>query len=437
MDGQCSVESEYARAVSYLYGLQKFGIKLGLERTSRLLNALGDPHKGMKFIHVAGTNGKGSVCAYVASALKEAGLKVGFYSSPHLVRFTERFRINDKEIDRRDVALLADQVREVSDPNDQPTFFEATTVMALSYFQREKTDIAVMEVGMGGRLDSTNVITPLAAVITNISMEHQQYLGTRLMDIAFEKGGVIKEGIDVITGVTQPRVLDLYQRSCSEKGARLLRLGKEIRYRTTGNGLHYYGPLKRIEGIKPSLLGVFQSRNAAMAMGVLELLEEKGYPIKEEDIRKGFSNTYWPGRMQLVSSRPAIVLDGSHNPAAIRTVASTLDKTFSYKRLILVMGIMADKDIPAMLREIVPIADFVVYTRPVYARAADPEVLHEKARGFCVPCEKTQTISQALERARELAEPDDLILVCGSLFTVGEALTCLDPVRYAPDPVPL
>jgi dihydrofolate synthase/folylpolyglutamate synthase len=305
--------------------------------------------------------------------------------------------------------------------------------MALSYFAKEATDVAVMEVGMGGRLDSTNVIMPLAAAITNISMEHQQYLGSRLMDIAFEKGGVIKEGIDVITGVTQPSVLDLYRSTCMEKGARLWRLGKDIRYRTTASGLHYYGPVRHMEGLSLALRGSFQSRNAAVALGVIELLSEKGFVIEDGHVRDGLKNTFWPGRMHLIAREPALVLDGSHNPGAIRTIVSTLDRDFSYRRLFVVVGIMADKDISAMLREIVPIADYVIYTRPVYDRAADPRILCEKAKGLGAACEVIPSLPSAIEKARELADSQDLILVCGSLFTVGEALTHLDPVTYKPD----
>ncbi len=429
-----SGHSDYSQAVGYLYGLQKFGIKLGLERTQKLLDSLGNPQKGMKFIHVAGTNGKGSVCAFLESILKVAGFKVGFYSSPHLVRFTERFRINGKEIEKDAVAALTDEVRAASDPDDPLTFFEATTVMALSFFAREKTDFAIMEVGMGGRLDSTNVINPIAAGITNVSMEHQQYLGSRLLDIAYEKGGVIKKGVEVVTGVTQPSLVDLYGRIADEKGAKLLRIGKDIRYRTTTSGLHYYGTDRKMEGIELSLKGVFQSRNAAIALGILEIVEQKGFVVEEDHVREGLKSTFWPGRLQVFSTEPALVLDGSHNPGAIRTIVSTLDKTFSFKRLILVIGIMADKDIGSMLKEIVPISDYVIYTRPVYERAADPRVLYEKARGLGVSGEIASDIPLALARAKALADPKDLILVCGSLFTVGEALTHLDPVAYGPDP---
>jgi dihydrofolate synthase/folylpolyglutamate synthase len=206
-----SKKKGYQEAVSYLYNLQKFGIKFGLSKTSNLLKALGNPHKGQKYIHIGGTNGKGSVAAFIASILKETGLRVGLYTSPHLVRFTERFRINSVEITREKAADLIGELRDASAHEEPPTFFEATTAMALAYFARENTDIAIMEVGMGGRLDATNVITPLVSVITNISKEHEFFLGSRLLDIAGEKGGIIKEKIDVVTGATQLSVIRLLE----------------------------------------------------------------------------------------------------------------------------------------------------------------------------------------------------------------------------------
>jgi dihydrofolate synthase/folylpolyglutamate synthase len=203
-------EVDYREAVDYLYGLQKFGIKFGLSKTSNLLKTLGNPHQGNNYVHIAGTNGKGSVAAFIASA----GFKVGLYTSPHLVRFTERFRIDNTEISQEKAAALIEELKHAIRHEEPPTFFEATTAMALTFFARENTDIAIMEVGMGGRLDATNVISPLVSVITNISMEHQFFLGSRLLDIAGEKGGIIKEGVDVVTGVTQPGVIRLFESIC-------------------------------------------------------------------------------------------------------------------------------------------------------------------------------------------------------------------------------
>jgi dihydrofolate synthase/folylpolyglutamate synthase len=427
-------EIDYKDALTYIYGLQKYGIKFGLSKTSNLLKAFGDPHKGQKYVHIAGTNGKGSVAAFAASILREAGLgRVGLYSSPHLVRFTERIKINDREISQKDTVDLVKELRNAVVPEEPPTFFEAITAMAFLYFARENTDIAVIEVGMGGRLDATNLITPLVSLITNISMEHQIYLGSRLLDIASEKAGIIKDGIDVVTGVTQPSVIRLLESACAEKGAPLWRLGKDIHYRATPSGLHYYGRMQRLHSLQPGLNGRFQFRNAALAVALVERLQEKGFRVSAEDIRKGLKRVTWPGRMQVVAQEPTVILDGGHNPAAIKTLAHSITSDFRYRRMILVIGIMGDKDIGQILRAIVPLSDYVIYTRPVYSRAAPPERLMAEAAPLRSPGEVVPFLSKALDRARQIADPRDLILVCGSLFTVGEAMTYFDPETYRPD----
>jgi len=427
------MKTSYEEAVRYLYSLQKFGIKFGLSKTSNLLKALGNPHKGQKYIHIAGTNGKGSVASFIGSILKEAGLRVGLYSSPHLVRFTERFRINDEEITSEKAESLIHELTEVFVSEEAPTFFEATTALAITYFAREKTDIAIMEVGMGGRLDATNVILPLVSVITNISLEHQFFLGARLLDIAREKAGIIKKGIDLVTGATQPAVLGLFESLAKEKKAPFWRLGKDSRYRTTESGLHYYGRKRRLNGLSLGLKGDFQARNAALALIAIERLEEKGFKISSQNIRKGLGNSTWPGRMHVVGENPTIILDGAHNPAAVRALAGAIKSGFTYRRLILVIGVMEDKDIGRLLRGIVPMSDYVIYTRPVYSRAANPEVLVTEATGFKKPGEVVQLLTEALDKAREMADPRDLIVVSGSLFTVGEAMAYFDPEKYRLD----
>ncbi|MBW2617151.1 MAG: bifunctional folylpolyglutamate synthase/dihydrofolate synthase [Deltaproteobacteria bacterium] len=426
-------KTPYKEGIEYLYSLQKYGIKFGLSKTSNLMKALGNPHKGRKYIHIAGTNGKGSVAAFVASVLKQAGIKVGLYSSPHLVRFTERFRINGEEISREKAAGLIDELKGVVASNSPPTFFEATTAMAFLYFARENTDIDIMEVGMGGRLDATNLITPLVSVITNISMEHQFFLGSRLLDIAGEKGGIIKEGVDLVTGATQPSVISLFKSICRGKRTPMWRVGTDISYRTTKYGFHYKGIKRRFNRLQLGLKGRFQVRNAALALAVIELLEKKGFRISPGDIQEGLKNSAWPGRMQVMAEDPTVLLDGAHNPAAVRALAESVRTGFEYRRLILVIGIMEDKEIGQLLRGIVPIADYVIYTRPVYPRAAGPEILMAEAAPLERPGEVEPLLTKAIEKAKDMADPEDLILVCGSLFTVGEALTYFDPETYMPD----
>ena len=428
------LKTTYQDAVKYLYGLQKYGIKFGLSKTENLLKAFGSPHDGQAYVHIAGTNGKGSVAAFIGSILKEAGLKVGFYSSPHLVRFTERFRINGEEMRQDTAAELIDELRRAFVPEEPPTFFEATTAMALIYFAREKTDLAIMEVGMGGRLDATNVITPMVCGITNVSMEHQEFLGNRLVDITHEKGGIIKKGVDVVTAASRPAVIKTLETIATERGAPFWRVGKDIRYRTTASGLSYRGLRLRVKGIRLGLQGILQARNAALALGIIERLGEKGVVVSEGEIRKGLKKTVWTGRMQVVRTHPTILLDGAHNPGALRMLARSIRADFKYRRLILVMGVMADKAIGEMMRIIVPLADYVICTRPRYSRAADPETLMAKAAPLGKPGETVPVLTDALSRAIESADPQDLIVVCGSLFTVGEALTYFDPVTYRSDP---
>jgi len=426
-------KTTYQDAVNYLYGLQKYGIKFGLSKTTNLLEAFGNPHKGQQYIHIAGTNGKGSVAAFIASILKETGLKVGLYSSPHLVRFTERFKINGKEISQNKAKELIEELRTAFSPEEPPTFFEATTAMALVYFARENTDLSIMEVGMGGRLDATNVITPLISGITNISMEHQDFLGNRLLDIAKEKGGIIKKGVDVLTAATQPSVIRALEAIARDRGSPLWRVGKEIGYRNTASGFHYTGLGLRMRGLRLGLTGMLQARNAALALGIIERLVEKGIAVSEEDIRKGLQNTTWPGRMQVVETNPTILLDGAHNPAALRALARSIRTGFRYRKLVLVIGVMEDKAIGTMMRAIVPLADYLICTRPVYSRAANPEILMAKAVPFGKPGEIAPFLTDALTRAKEIADPRDLIVVCGSLFTVGEALIYFFPEIERPD----
>ena len=423
----------YHDAIEYLFGLQKYGIKFGLSKTSNLMKSFGNPHHGQVYIHIAGTNGKGSVAALLETILINSGLKVGFYSSPHLVRFTERFRINKKEIKPDMVARLVEELRGVIDPSQPPTFFEVTTAMALVYFAREKTDIAIMEVGMGGRLDATNIVRPIISVITNISLEHQFFLGRRLIDIAGEKAGIIKRGVDLATAVTQPSVIKLFKDICAKKKAPFWRVGEHVRFRTNGKVLNYYGIEHVYKALELGLMGRFQARNAALSLAVTELLMKKGYKISSQQIRDGLVHTTWPGRMHIVSRKPMIILDGAHNPSAIRELASTLARDFKYRRLILVLGIMEDKDIDKMIKRITSMADYVIYTRPDYYRSADPTRLMEVAKPLGKPGEIIRKISDALNKAKEMAGSQDLILICGSLFTVGEAMAHFDPEKYRPD----
>ncbi len=423
----------YKQALNYLYGLQKYGVKFGLSKTSNIMKKMGNPHKGQKYIHIAGTNGKGSVSAMIESVLMKSGLKVGFYSSPHLVRFTERFRINRKEISKKKVVELTEEIKSIINPAEPPTYFEATTAMALAYFARENTDIAIMEVGMGGRLDATNIIRPLVSAITNISMEHQAFLGNTLNEIAGEKAGIIKKGVNTIASATQPGVSNLFRKVCEERKAPFFQVGKDVRYRNSDNGFNYYGLNRKISNINLTLKGEFQHRNTALAIGILELLEKKGYKLKDQDIKSGVEETTWTGRIQVLSEKPLIVVDGAHNPGAARVLVDAVKNDFDYKRLILILGVMADKDINSIVKEIAGMADQVICSSPEYFRSATPEELHKIVSHYNKKTEMIKTLPEAIKKAKGIAKPDDMILITGSLFTVGEALTAIDPVKYKSD----
>ena len=430
-----TLDSEYASCLQDLFALQKFGIKFGLSSTSALLERLDHPETDQSFIHIAGTNGKGSVAAFLASMLRSAGLKVGLYTSPHLVRFTERFQINGEEMDRGQAVDLIRTVTSAFDPREPPTFFEAVTAMALVHFAGQKTDVSILETGMGGRLDATNVITPLLSIITSISMEHKEYLGSTLLDVAREKAGIIKPGIPVLTGVTQPKVRDLIQSTCREHQAPLYRLGWEVTARVSRNRLSYHGLQTRLKGLELGLPGRHQGRNAALALAASELMAQRGFMISDQVRRTGIARTLWPGRMHLLSTHPRIMLDGAHNPAAIKALARSLQEDSSYQKLIVIIGIMADKAARPMLRAILPLAHHIIFTRPVYDRAMDPGLLRDQAGHLSIGHQVIHSLPQALETAKAAAGPEDLILVTGSLFTVGEALSHLDPVSWPPDPI--
>ena len=423
----------YREALHYLLGLEKYGGTFGLSKTVNLMTAFGNPHRDREYIHIAGSNGKGSVAAMLESILMRAGLKVGFYSSPHLVRFTERYRINGKEIPGKTLAGITAELQNNMDPTEPLTFFEAATAIGLVHFARENTDIAIMEVGMGGRLDATNVIRPVVSLITNISLDHQAFLGKRLLDIAGEKAGIIKRGVDLVTAATQPSVIRLIRSVCEGQRAPFRRVGKDVRYRTIRSTLNYYGLSRTIRGLKPGLQGRFQYRNAALALAATEILERKGYAISSRDIREGLADTFWPGRVHILSRDPMIVLDGAHNPAGAGELAETIKRDFTFERLILVLGVMEDKDIRSILRRLVPLADHVIYGKPAYDRSADPKILMREAAPLGKPGEVVPILADAVKRAKALATERDMILITGSLFTVGEVLPLFDAKKYRPD----
>ncbi len=415
-------DSRYQQELDFLYNLQKYGIKFGLSQTANLLQGLGNPHHGRKFIHIAGTNGKGSVACFLRSILQLAGYKTGLYTSPHLVSFRERIQVNNTLISPSEVVDLVHRLRLVLNSQEPPTYFEAVTAMALYYFARKNTEIDIIEVGMGGRLDATNLVQPQVSLITNISLEHQEFLGRTLQQVAREKAGVIKQRTPILSAASQSSVRALFARTAQEKNAPYYQSGLDFRVRRCKDDFTYFGLQQKMKSLRVNLLGAHQLQNAGLALATCEVLVSRGWQIKAEHMRQGLQQAFWPGRMQLVEDSPRIMLDGAHNPAAIKVLAQSLNSRLAYQRLILVLGIMADKDIEAMLAQILPKADHVIFTRPVYERALDPEVLQARAAPWKVSGDTAPSLAQALGQARTIAGDEDLILVCGSLFTVGDAL---------------
>jgi len=411
----------YEQTIEFLYSLQKFGIKFGLSSTENLLAGLGRPHENLPCLHLAGTNGKGSVGAVVTAVLTRAGYRVGFYTSPHLVTFRERFVIGRDMISRAEVVRLAERVRAVMTPEEPPTFFEFVTAMAFLYFSQQQVDLAVLETGMGGRLDATNVARPLVGVITNISVEHTDYLGRTLALIAAEKAGIIKPGLPLVTGEKRPQILRIFEQAAKERGARLYALGRDFLVRNRPSGRFDYSGLHlKLKDLTPGLLGPHQTANTALALAALELLGDRGFNFNEEHLRLGLSEISWPGRAELFPGPPDLMLDGAHNPGAAKALAETL-AGLAYPRLHLVLGIMADKNIGGIMAPLLPLVHSLYLTKPHYFRSASIDRLAQAAAAFPGPVHQVPEVAQALEAARQKADPQDLVVVTGSLFTVGEA----------------
>ena len=410
-----------------LYRLRRFGIKFGLGPISRIMRGLGNPQDRYSCIHVAGTNGKGSIAAFLSSVLAHAGYKVGLYTSPHLVRFNERIQINGRPVSDRDVAQAAEAVQRIYTQGEPPTFFECATAMALYHFGLERVDWAVLETGMGGRYDATNIVHPQASIISNISMEHTEYLGNTLAKIAAEKAGVIKTGAGVVTATRQKSALQVIEQAAAQKGVPLYRFGKEIRVRKDKQGsFTYTGMNHRWRRVKIALMGDHQITNAALALGALELLMEKGLQLTDEALYAGLASTRWPGRLEVVSREPFVLLDGAHNPSAVRTLKKFLQDTIALRRLTLVLGILQDKAWKPMLRELAALADCMILTRPQYERAADPHELASFVRPLKQDLVVIPHLPDAVSFALEKATPADAVCITGSLYTVGDAKACLE-----------
>lgn len=404
-----------------LYGYRRFGMKPGLDTTRRLLAALGEPHRRFSSIHIAGTNGKGSVAAMLSSILHRAGIRVGRYTSPHLVRFNERIVVDERPLSDEELLVGFDRVDEVAKGGPEPTFFEFGTVLAFHEFARKGVEWAVVETGMGGRWDATNVLSPALSVITTISLEHQQYLGNTLREIASEKAGIIKPGTPVVSGVTAPEAMVVIRQKAKELDSRLYERGVHFQTHASGpDRLAYEGIRTRWADIRLGLRGGHQVENAALVLASREILEERGLVLGEAAIREGMAGVRWPGRLELLPGRPSLLLDGAHNPEAALRLAEYLEGHVPRKNLTLVLAALSDKDYREMLALLAPLAARIVTTRPRTDRALDAGVLARAVSEFGAEIRCASTVGEALDLAKRITPPEGMACVAGSLYLVGE-----------------
>ena len=410
--------------LEYIHSVKWQGSKPGLERTRELLSLLGNPEKRLKFVHIAGTNGKGSTAAIISSVLREAGYRTGLYISPYITCFNERMQVNGAYISDCDLERLTDEIRPYADAmKDPPTEFELITALAMKYFLFECCDIVVLETGMGGELDSTNVIgTPEAAVITAIGYDHVKELGPTLADIAGAKAGIIKKNGDVAIygGVAEAEAEAeaeaVFARVSEDLGAKLRKADFS---RITNQQLS-------LEGIKFSftpygemrlpLAGAYQTKNAALAITALEILREKGYRIGDNDIISGLASVKWPGRFEVLGRDPVFILDGAHNPHGVAAAADSLRRYFGGEKVVFVVGVMADKEVDTMVKHIAPLAKAFIAVRPDYYRAMDENELASILSRYDAPVSTHKTIGDGVAEAVKMAGEGGVVCALGSLY---------------------
>lgn len=425
------LKEEYEQTIEFIKKLTKFGINLGLDRIRALLRRLGNPERELKVIHVGGTNGKGSTVAVLASILRSAGYRAGMFISPHLHDYRERISINGEMISREDVIKGIEEIKPhleflVEEGVEHPTEFEVSTALALLYFARKKPDFVLLEVGLGGEIDSTNVVQPLVAVLTSIGLDHMNYLGETIGEIARVKAGIIKEKAPVVTSADKPEALKVIEEKAAEKGVRLVRVGKDVYWdKVYVRRFNYYGLNNVFRNLELTLAGDHQFVNAATALAVCEILEEEyGFRIPEKAIRQGLRDVRWPGRLELISQNPKILLDGAHNVDGMKALAAALASNGIYKRkrLIFCLGMLEDKEIEKAVSLIASIADKIIVTRPDSPRAGNWEYAADIA-GRYLGKENVLAVENPVRAVRKALAglgPEDMLCVTGSLYMLAE-----------------
>lgn len=417
---------DYKEAMDFIHGTHKFGSKLGLDTIRQLLELMDNPHKKLKFVHVAGTNGKGSTVAFTSSILRQAGYRVGVYTSPSIQRFSERIRINEEEISEDAIATIAGDIKYridllLKNGGEHPTEFEIVTALALRYFCEMSCDVVILEVGLGGRFDATNVIdTPLVSVITTINYDHMDRLGDTLEEIAFQKAGIIKEGGDVILYPQKDSVEQVFREVCIQKHANLNRVDfsnlRILKYDMDGQVFDF----DRYKSLEIKLLGEHQAKNAALSLKVVELLTRKGYYVTEEHIRKGLLNAKWPGRLEVLSRKPVVIIDGAHNPEGAQVMVNALKKYFPGRRITFIMGVMADKEYEEIIKVVMPIAERFITVAPLVSRALPADKLADTIKKYCSDVTVGYSVEDALRKSMERAGENGIVCAFGSLYYIGE-----------------
>ena len=443
------IDRKYEEALDFLYSFIDYSLKrnfrnaaekFDLDRMLNFMSLLGDPQEDYEIIHIAGTKGKGSVSSLCASTLLAEGFKVGLYTSPHMVRFTERIKIDDQEISKLAVVEIIEQLKPITEKVPDITSFELMTAMAFLYFSQKEVDYGVFEVGLGGRLDATNIVTPLVSVITSISYDHVKILGDTLSEIAFEKGGIIKDGIPVVVAPQKEEARLKLEQIAQERNAPMIQVGRDYLYAADSHSLqsqHFllwtpdeqpmvdefiesggrdiWSPLR----LRIPLLGFHQVENAATAYAALKTAEKLGLTLSQDAYRKGFSNVQWPGRMEVINHNPTILLDSAHNRYSALRLRQSLDDYFPGLPVIMVFGASEDKDIEGMFQELLPRVRRVITTQSIHPRAIEAEELEELAHRFGRSALAVKPVEDALELALHEAGQEAVILVTGSIFVVA------------------
>lgn len=412
--------------MEYIHNARNFGGILSLKSIAGLLNHMGNPQKKLKYVHVTGTNGKGSVIAFLSRILMEAGYKTGVFTSPYIQCFSEEIKIDGKEITSSEIVACMETVKSAADEMQKageqgPTEFELVIAMALLHFLREKCDIVILEVGMGGRLDATNVIDfPEAAVITTVSYDHMNILGDTLGKIAFEKAGIIKDKCNVALCPQKPEADAVIKRVCQMRNAKLypLNLSQIVRHSFDLSGQAF--DFDKYKDLKIHLLGDYQTVNAALAVRAAEALKDRGFSIREKDIRKGLENARWPGRLEIICRDPFLLIGGSHNVQGVQSLSDNLKEYFPGRKFTFITGVLADKEYKKMMDLIAPLAQRFVTVTPKNSRALDSGILAGVLKKYGVKVTDCKNTARALEFCRETAEPGDFFCAFGSLYFIGQ-----------------